>query len=78
MKYFIDRYVILIEKLGENPTRSRRCERERLHMMSLAQAGKAWRSDELKSEDLPIDDTTAARDSKGMGISISLAFYYAM
>ena len=46
--------------------------------MSLAQAGKAGRSDELKSEDLPIDATTAARDSKGMGISISLAFYYAM
>ena len=44
--------------------------------MSLALAGKA--SGELKSEDLPIDTTTAARDSKGMGISVSLAFYYAM
>ena len=24
------------------------------------------------------DSTTAARDSKGMGMSVSLAFYYAM
>ena len=44
----------LNREIGAIPMRSRHCNREQIHMMSLKRSfGKAWISDELEPGELP-------------------------